>query len=156
MSTKSPESRVLSYGEEGGDYKIKLKFCLIGDLKFQFMVLGRGGFAGSWCLYCVLKKSEWARIHVEKNSINCGAEKHTIDGMMQKVLAFEQRNPGTRGQLHGQKMSPMWTFIPVSHCLFPLLHCLVLGLGNDLVKNFFEWIEVQVKKATSKEIQAQT
>jgi hypothetical protein len=61
MSSKEEKSAVkvankdyeLQLGEEDDD-AIPMKFYLIGDLKFLFMMLGRSGFSGSYCLYCEL------------------------------------------------------------------------------------------------------
>jgi hypothetical protein len=41
----------LQFGEQDDD-AIPMKFYLIGDLKFLFMLLGRRGFSGSYYLYC--------------------------------------------------------------------------------------------------------
>jgi hypothetical protein len=68
----------LQFGEED-DGAIPMKFYLIGNLKFIFMMLGRSGFLGIYCLYCELKQTQWKKKHIELNSIYCGAGKWIID-----------------------------------------------------------------------------
>ena len=120
---------------------------MIGDLKFMFMVCGRNGYAGAHCLYCFLKASKWKEKHQDDQTINPDGEEVTVELLMERVLKCQQDASGTQVEqeqidkaiagLAGQKEAPLWTFIPIENYLVPLLH-LLLGLGNDLLSNFFK------------------
>jgi hypothetical protein len=99
---------------------------------------------------------------MEKKSIHCGADKWTIESLQSSFLNIQQQDTSLEGQLptqipvatpEGQKEPPIWSFIPVNKMLSPLLHYLI-GLGNDLVENFFTWLDIRVEKLTPEEIQA--
>ncbi len=45
-----------------------LELYLMGDRKFLFMMVGRSGYCGGYCMYCRLKQSEWIALHLERNS----------------------------------------------------------------------------------------
>ena len=138
---------------------LPIDFFMIGDLKFLFMISGRNGFSGSKCLYCMLKASQWKKQHQEKDSIFCGAEKLSVEILMDHAMNIQQpdardnkpplsrtrrsaRSQQTAASTEdattsgnaasGVKEPPIWTFIPIQNYLAPLLH-LQLGLGNDLV-----------------------
>jgi hypothetical protein len=80
----------LSYNVQEGGLQFDLKMYLVGDLKFLFMMLGRDGFSGSWCLYCSPKQSEWKKQHSEFDSIHCGAEEWTISKLSNSFLIQQQ------------------------------------------------------------------
>ena len=132
---------------------IELNYYLFGDLKFLFMMMGRSGYEGSYCLYCHLKSKEWKRVHEEENKIHCGAEKWKVSDL---VNAFLPRSDEVEVSVEpkGQKESPLWTFIPIENCIIPLLHIL-LGLGNNIIDHFWsKWFDERVETLTSEEITA--
>jgi hypothetical protein len=47
----------------------------------------------------------------------------------------------------------LWSFILVHRVLFWILH-LLIGLGNDILDNFWEWVDERVEKLTPEEIEA--
>jgi hypothetical protein len=122
----------LQFGEEDDD-AIPMKFYLIGDLKFLFMMLGRSGFSGSYCLYCELKQAQWKKKHIELNSIYCGADKWTIEKLASSFLLGAQPDANARFP-EGQKEPPIWDFIAIQNAIVPLLHIL-LGLLNDALSH---------------------
>jgi hypothetical protein len=125
----------LQFGEEDDD-AIPTKFYLIGDLKFLFMMLGRSGFLGSYCLYCELKQAQWKKKHIELNLIYCGADEWIIEKLASSFLLGAQLDANARFP-KGQKESPIWDFIPVQNVIVPLLHIL-LGLSNDALSHFWD------------------
>ena len=132
---------------------IELNYYLFGDLKFLFMMMGRSGYEGSYCLYCHLKSKDWKRVHEEENKIHCGAEKWKVSDL---VNAFLPRSDEVEVSVEpkGQKESPLWTFIPIENCIIPLLHIL-LGLGNNIIDHFWsKWFDERVETLTSEEITA--
>lgn len=153
--------REIHYDGRVGKYKIPLKYNLIGDLKFMYMVCGREGFCGFQCLYCKLRAAEWKEQHEAKQSIDCGAEAWTIEALTTKWMdevqldASDPNNqPTVLSTPDGQKELPMWSFIPLLSYIIPLLHAL-LGLGNDLIStNFFKWLDQNVENTTPDEVMA--
>ena len=104
-----------------------------GDLKFIFMMLGRGGYAGTQCLYCRLKIGEWKKQHQE-GSLRSNGSAWSIAELLNPFLEAQKRNqalPTTKALAdRGQKEYPLWTFIPIANVIVSVLHIL-LGLGND-------------------------
>jgi hypothetical protein len=121
----------LQFGEQDDD-GIPMKFYLIGDLKFIFMMLGRSGFLGSYCLHCKLKQAQWKKKHLKLNSIYCGADKWTIEKLASSFLLGAQLDTNTQFP-DSQKESPIWDFIPIQNVIVPLLHIL-LGLSHNFVR----------------------
>jgi hypothetical protein len=60
---------------------------------------------------------------------------------------------GTMYDSVGIKEPPLWTFIPINKYLCPKLH-LLLGLGNNMVDKFMEWIEERMEPLTPEETEA--
>ena len=126
----------------------------IGDFKFLFMVLGRDGYSSNHCLYCKLTRAQWKVTHEESKSINCNAPPWTIEGLTRNYLGATQPDSvDDNFVLQGQKSIPIWSFIPIRNVLIPVLH-IVLGLGNDLVSNFFEWVDERIEIMTEEECNA--
>ena len=98
--TSKPKREMHFRGNEQdeGTKTLEVNFYLIGDLKFVFMVLGRSGYCGSWCLYCLLKSADWCKIHKEKDSIHCGASKWTIKDLIAKTMVMDQIDGSIRTQ----------------------------------------------------------
>jgi hypothetical protein len=53
----------------------------------------------------------------------------------------------------GVREPPLWSFIPGNCVLIPILH-LLLGLGNDVRDNLWEWVAERVEKLEAEEIEA--
>jgi len=70
---------------------------------------------------------------------------------MDRALTGQQQEIAR--QPDGQKEAPLWSFIPINRMLVPILHIL-LGLGNDLLDNFFHWIDYRIEQSTLAEIEA--
>jgi hypothetical protein len=129
-----------------------MHFYLIGDLKFLFMMLGRSGLSGSYCIHCQLKQAKRKKKHVELELIYCGADEWTIEKLASGFLLGAQPDANARIPA-GQKESPMWDFIPIECIILPLLHIL-LGLSNDALAHFWDWLEERVEPLTVEETQA--
>jgi hypothetical protein len=115
----------------------KLKLYINGDYKFLFMMAGRSGFCGGYCLYCQLKQSEWKQLHKTLDSTDCGVEEWTIESLSQ--IALEQEQKAGRGKPFRSvdvREAPVWPFISIRRMLMLILHKW-LGLGNDLMLNFW-------------------
>jgi hypothetical protein len=53
----------------------------------------------------------------------------------------------------GVRENPAWNFVAVKRCLFPMLHEL-LGLGNDLMSNFWKHVEEGAEPLEPDDIEA--
>mgnify|MGYP000582880178 CR=1 FL=1 len=134
--------------------RFDLELYLIGDLKFLFMMLGRSGYSSSWCLYCKLKKAQWTDLHRERASCDCQGVPWTIDDIFHTALEQMQKDSdGVTYSSLGVKDCPLWSFIPLTRVLVPILH-LLLGLANDMLENAWQWVEERVEPMTTEEIEA--
>jgi hypothetical protein len=125
-----------------------------GDYKYLFMMAGRSGYCGDYCLYCQLKQSEWKRLHKQKECCDVGAAPWTVDALICRVVEQEQAaGLGKPLPSVGVRENPVWTFISVRRYLFPILHEL-LGLGNDLMSNFWKYVEEGAEPLEPDEIEA--
>jgi len=125
-----------------------------GDYKYLFMMAGRCGYCGGHCLYCQVKQSEWKRLHKENESCDVGAAPWTIDALMCRVVEQEQAvGLGKPLSSVGVRENPVWDFIAIERYLFPILHEL-LGLGNDLMSNFWKYVEEGAEPLEPDEIEA--
>ena len=84
---------------------------------------------------------------MELKSIYCGAEEWTIEKLASGFLLGAHPDANTRIPA-GQKESPIWDFIPIACVILPLLHIL-LGLSNDALAHYWDWLEERVEPLTS-------
>ena len=133
-------------------FECKIDLYLIGDLKFLFMVMGQSGYSAHYCLYCRLKSAQWRTIYKNQKKINCEADFWSIQSLTQEALMIQQGNSNKVGM--GIKEPPIWDFIPVHKILVPILHIL-LGLGNDVLAKFLQWVDEQVEFKSEELIAAQ-
>ena len=52
-----------------------------------------------------------------------------------------------------QAQNPIWNFIPITCIIIPVLH-MMLGLANDILANFWDWVDKRVEVLTTDEIEA--
>jgi hypothetical protein len=105
-------------------------------------------------LYCRLRQSEWRQLHKTLDSTDCGVEEWTIEALCQ--IALEQEQKAGRGETFrsaGVREAPAWPFISIRRMLIPILHEL-LGLGNDLMSNFWGYVEEGAERLEPDEIKA--
>ena len=154
--TVGDDEYILCYGENNQSGKassidLKVDLYLISDLKFLFTMMGRDGFSGNYCLYCRQKASEWKEKHVNTCQINCKADDWTIVKLSEQSLLMQQGNAEAKGQ--GLKEPPLWNFLPFINILVPILHIL-LGLGNDVLAKFWDWVDERMEIKSDDLIQA--
>jgi hypothetical protein len=73
-------------------------------------------------------------------------------GLLKHFLMGEQRD-GNAPTARGQNEAPIWNFLPVLNVMLPRLH-LLLGLSNDLLSHFRDWLEERVEPLTPEETEA--
>jgi hypothetical protein len=133
-----------------------LELYLMGNWKFLFMMVGRSGYCGGYCMYCRLKQSEWIALHSERYSCYCGAEEWNmtkLHGVALKQLNNEEEEE--KYESKGVRTFPCWEWLPLGRVLIPILHEL-LGLGNDLVSSTKGYVEEAVGPLMQDEKQART
>jgi hypothetical protein len=133
-----------------------MRLYLISDLKFLFTMMGRDGYSVLWCIYCVLKQSQWTAIHGDNDEgkCNCEADLWTIEKLHGVAMIQMQKDALDRTyESSGIREIPYWNFIPVTRVIVPILH-LLLGLENVILDSFWEWIDVRAEKLTLEEVEA--
>ncbi len=136
--------------------KTKLELYINGDYKFLFMMAGRSGYCGGYCLYCRLRQSEWKRLHKTLDRTDCGVEEWTIEALCQIALEQQEQKAGrgkTFWSVGGREEAPVWPFMSIRGMLRPILHEL-LGLGNVFMSNFWCYVEEGAEPLELDEIEA--
>jgi hypothetical protein len=90
--------------------------------------------------------------HEERDYIYCGGADWTIEKLSEDFLMGEQRD-GNAPTAQGQKEAPIWKLLPVLNIVLPRLH-LLLGLSNDSLSHFRNWLEERVEPLTPEETEA--
>ena len=113
----------------------KVKVYVTGDLACFAMILGRESMSGQWCFLCRLSRSQYSN--------KCHEEGELWTTELLKELGDKITN--TEGNPdQGIKKAPWWEFLPLHHYMIPLLHALI-GIGNDLLDNFFDHINEEIE-----------
>ena len=162
---KIAEGKLLFFNEGSGDKpKYEVKLCddddpidhksaiaikdpicfLTGDLKFLAVVLGKADFDTWWCCYCNIFKDDWQT----KPDITAG-QLWTVASLTERAQS------NTTAELEGRarggvKRKP---FVEKQvHVVFPALHAMI-GLGNDLLKYFFDTIDADIEPISREELE---
>jgi hypothetical protein len=151
----------LHFDETGADQQgvvvvlnTNLELHINGDYKFIFMMAGRSGCCGGYCLYCRLGQLEWKQLHKTLDRTDCRVEEWTIEALCQ--IALEQEQKAGRGKTFwsaGVREAPVWPSISIRRMLIPIVHEL-LGLGNDLMSNFCGYVEEGAEPSERDKIEA--
>jgi hypothetical protein len=97
---------------------------------------------------------EWKKVHKTLDRTDCGVEEWTIEALCQ--IALEQEQKAGWGETFwsvGVREAPVWPFISIRRMLIPILHEL-LGLGNNLMSNFWGYVEEGAEPLEPDEIEA--
>jgi hypothetical protein len=137
MLSKERKSVVLLQFGEQNDDAIAMHFYLVGDLKFMFMMLGRSGLLGSYCLDWKLKQqAKWKKKNIKLNLIYCGAKEWIIEKLASSFLLGAQPHPNARFP-EAEKELLTWNFIPIENVIVSLL-LVLLGLSDDALSLFWD------------------
>jgi len=135
-----------SYGEkpvtiQDENIKIlnKVFMYLTGDLAFFAMALGRESMSGHWCFLCKMCRSLFSKL-----------DQHAEMWTMAELLKVADEVNGGKAKF-GVKKKAWWPFIPLENYMIPLLHVLI-GLGNDLLDSFLDWVNEELECLDNQEI----
>ena len=126
--------------------KRPMKLFVTGDLLFYSIVLGRVG-ANHWCFCCKLHPKEW-----KKNPF-AETDRWTMKSFIEMAKLYSEGKYKTDPEYLGQRRNPEWPFIELMEWACPFLH-IKIGLGNDIMNNFMDWIDREVIKVSLAEIEA--
>ena len=143
-------------------FKVPTELFLMGDLNFLFMYFGRVGYSGYHCLFCKQNKTEWTTRYTctPGTTSNQRIEKWTVHNILTEHMQNQENlempeNERTKQSSSTISSEPLWHFIPVQNVVIPLLH-ITLGLANNVLDSFLEWIDEMVEPMTKEEQQART
>ena len=97
-----------------------------------------------WCCYCNLFKPNWQ----DKPVLTAG-QLWTVESLTARAKANEDNN-ATGAARGGVKRRPY--FMKRVHVVFPALHAMI-GLGNDLLKYFFDTIDAEIEPISREEME---
>ena len=117
----------------------RVRLFISGDLAFFSMALGRESMSGHWCFLCQLRRAQFSK----------GDERAAMWNMEELLRVAGEVNGG-KAKL-GVKKKPWWPFIPLHHYVIPLLHVLI-GIGNDLLYAFMDWVNDEVESLDQQEV----
>ena len=137
--TRSVELYNNENDDRQGIWKIQLRVFITGDLVFYATVLGKTNMAPHWCTYCDKKKRDWV----------CGC--HT-DGTPWTLELMKASLDGTQ-ERKGCVDPPLFDCVPIESYAFPILHVMI-GVGNDILKDFFRWVDWKIEEISEEEIKA--
>jgi len=126
--------------------KRPMKLFVTGDLLFYSIVLGRVA-PNHWCFCCKLHPKEW-----KKNPFSV-TDRWTMDEFIEMAKRYSDDAYKTDGEYLGQRRKPEWPFIDILDWACPFLH-IKIGLGNDIMSNFMDWIDREIIKVSLAEIEA--
>jgi hypothetical protein len=107
---------------------VPVTLWMSGDLLWYATALGKEGYAGWWCSYCQLFKTDW------QSAGHAAADLWTINHLLDhadKIESGEVNGKIPREQL-GVKERPGFLAVAVDHNVFPTLH-LTIGLVKDIL-----------------------
>ncbi len=98
---------------------------IAGDLAFHATVLGKENMSSVWCTWYKLSKRAWA--HPGHHSGECWT-------IIKRFMEL-----------------PLFDSILVKNYIIPVLH-LLIGIGNNSLDGFLEWISERVEKLIHREV----
>jgi hypothetical protein len=107
-----------------------------GDLlwyAWYAMALGKEGYAGWWCSYCQLFKTDW------QSAGHAAANLWTINGLLEhadKIEIGEVNGKRPPEQL-GVKERTGFIAVAVDHYVFPTLHLMIGPVNDYILKKLF-------------------
>jgi hypothetical protein len=110
-----------------------VELWMAGDLLWYSTALGKEGYAGWWCPYCTLFKSNWQSKDHEVG------ENWTVDKLTTHAGKLESGELNGRivMERQGVKEVPLFDAVDVDHYIMPVLH-LTIGLVNDILDHLVE------------------
>jgi hypothetical protein len=116
---------------------------ITGNLAFQAMALGKESMSGHWCIQC-MKQMQCTLTIAQLSEVKMW----TVEEYCR--LGEEAERRGTSKTKLGVKQKPWWDFIPITHYMVPLLHCMI-GVGNQLLDVLRDIINEHLENMTRTE-----
>ena len=127
---------------------LKATMYVVGDLAFYAMVLGKEGMSGNWCHLCMLNAKEFEDLAKDGDEYTYALMKQFADHY--KTELTKEKATAPKAQF-GMKDDPSWPFIPLSHFIVPLLHCLI-GIGDDIFSKFRDIVSEKIEYLSREEL----
>jgi hypothetical protein len=105
---------------------------------------GREGMSRVDCTICQLTYKEF------NNDRNRFGEQLTFDKLTHIAKEIIEKQNGE--PLIGVKQEPWWPFLKFEHQMVPLLHCLLIGIGYNLLDKFCDMIRAYLEKLSAEEV----
>ena len=100
------------------------------------MILGKERMSGKWCHLCQLSGRDFTdlvKVVDERTNLEM---KISVKEYHEKIEEHKRKKTKTDPKpTKGMKEQFWWYFIPVTHFVVPLLHCLI-GIGGDMFRLF--------------------
>ena len=123
------------------------RFFMTGDLAFYASCLGRQNMASVWCMYCQLSRAEWeSEDHGKRDEWTLESMRKRLEELNSKLIKDTSTN--RRGVVD----EPLFESVRVDQYIIPILHT-EIGLGNSMLKSFFDWIDYRVEIVSDEEKQ---
>jgi len=131
-----------------------LHLFIVSDLKFYAQILGHENMSSSWCMWCKLSPSPWKIAVTERDTSNVPVEEAdtwTIDNLKAAQLRTVDGALKKPCKICGVVDYPLWDFVEVSNYIFPILHAAEIGLGNDCLDAFLDFVDDRVESLSNEE-----
>lgn len=125
-------------------YYLKPTCFIAGDLAFLAIIMGKEGFASSWCNWCDLDHNEWAK-------------KDHSRGTLWTYERIEEQHEENKAQewdderRKGIRRTP-YTKIPFNRIIFSVLHAMI-GVGDLIITHLEEFVDGEIEELDPIEMQ---
>ena len=120
----------------------------IGDLAFLAMLIGMNHSAGSHCLMCLMKASEF---NSTSNELNLRT-KQSVAASLEKYKKLVEEKAKPPPNYNGVNEDGLWDIDP-QRILIPILHC-PMGLVDKILELFKIWVNLAVENLESENARA--
>lgn len=113
----------------------------IGDLAFLAMLIGMNHSAGSHCLMCLSKASEFN--NPPGRELEIRSRESLVECLEQYILLHSHPTKKGPPNYQGVNSSGLWDIDP-QRIIIPVLHC-PMGLVDKVLESFQHWVNLEVE-----------